>query len=156
MSSLSLDASIRTSKVSSSQAARIESDRFLNPNNMVCVYWDGYNNKGQQVHPDSSYTKTPGCNSAFDRVSVENDLRPQYGEYLNFNLAGVKGNIYGNRTSWDEAGAANAFEAERNKITGNFGNQWKSTNQTDRTNNYEKAMTQPVEVNRGASAWQGI
>ena len=83
MSSLSLDASIRTCKVISGEASRIESDRFLNPNNMVCIPWTGYNLTGQQVCADSFYTKTPGCNSALDRVSVENTLRPQYGEYIN-------------------------------------------------------------------------
>ena len=52
MSSLSLNASIRTCKVEAGEAVRIESDRFLNPNNMVCIPWNGYNNKGQAVCAD--------------------------------------------------------------------------------------------------------
>ena len=78
MSNLSLQKSIRTCKVETGWANRIESDRFLNPNVMVCPLWNGMNLKGQAVCPDSFVTKSRGCNSAKDRVVVENDLRPDY------------------------------------------------------------------------------
>ena len=37
---------------------------------------------GRRVCPDSFYTKSAGCNSAEDRVVVENNLRPQYAEFF--------------------------------------------------------------------------
>lgn len=155
MSNLSLDASIRTCKVETGEATRIESDRFLNPNNMVCIPWNGYNLKGQQVCADSFYTKTRGCNSALDRVSVESFLRPDYAAYINLNMQGIQGDIYGsgNPTSFAEAGAANAWADSRNKITGNFGNQWQSSNyMTCGLNAYERAMAQTQQADRMAAA----
>jgi hypothetical protein len=152
MSSLSLNASIRTCSVETGEASRIESDRFLNPNNMVCIPWNGYNNKGQKVCADSWNTKTAGCRSAMDRVSVENHLRPDYAAYVNLNTAGIQGDIYGNATAWDESGSANAWQESRNHITGNYGNQWGSTNyQTCGLNAYENAMSQTQQNNRGAA-----
>ena len=154
MSSLSLDASIRTCKVETGEATRIESDRFLNPNNMVCVPWNGHNSKGQRVSQDSFWTKTPGCNSALDRVSVESFLRPDYAAYINLNMAGIQGDIYGNgnRTSFEDSGAASAWSDSRNKITGNFGNQWRSSNYMNcGLNSYERAMAQQQEAARKAA-----
>jgi len=152
MSSLSLDASIRTCKVNTANAVRIESDRFLNPNNMVCIPWNGYNNKGQAVCADSWYTKRRGCNSAMDRVSVENNLRPDYADYINLNIAGLQGDIYGNQTAHRKTGDANRWEESRNTITGNFGGQFQSTNyQTCGVGAYEKAMAQTSQSNRMAS-----
>jgi hypothetical protein len=87
-----------------------------------------------------------------DRVSVENTLRPQYADYINLNMSGVQGNIYGNATSWEDAGSANAWQKSRNNITGQYGNQWSSTNyQTCGLNSYEKAMAQTQQANRGAA-----
>ena len=148
MSSLSLNASIRTCKVETGQASRIESDRFLNPLNMVCIPWSGYNLKGQQVSPNSNYTMTAGCNSAGERVEVENDLRPDYAAYVSLNMEGLRGDIYGNIK---EVNAA-AWEKERNDFTGNYGNQWRSTNyQTCALNSYERSMAQMQQDNREAA-----
>ena len=154
MSSLSLDASIRTCKVETGEANRIESDRFLNPNNMVCVPWNGHNSKGQRVCQDSFSTKTPGCNSALDRVSVESFLRPDYAAYINLNMVGIQGDIYGNgnTTSFVDSGAASAWSDSRDKITGNFGNQWRSSNYMScGLNSYERAMAQQQQADRMAS-----
>lgn len=152
MSSLSLDASIRTCKVETGNATRIESDRFLNPNNMVCIPWGGKNLKGQQVCADSFYTKTRGCNSALDRVSVESALRPDYAAYVNLNMAGLQGDMYGNQNAWEESGAANAHADSRYNITGGFGNQWRSTNyQSCGIGAYENAMAQTQQNNRAAA-----
>ena len=94
--SVSLDSAIRTCKVNTGWATREESDRFLNPNNMLCPLWNGLDNTGRRVCPDSFVTKSRGCNSATDRVVVENNVsRPQYIEYITLNSAGVAGNIYG-------------------------------------------------------------
>lgn len=94
MSSLSLEASLRTCKVNQGEAKRIESDRFLNPNNAMCIPWSGRNLRGQQVCKNSFYTVRPGCNSASERVDVENNLRPQYSEYITLNTQGIQGEMY--------------------------------------------------------------
>jgi hypothetical protein len=94
MSNLSLEKSIRTCKVDTAWAPRVESDRFFNPNLMVCPVWNGMDSAGREVCPDSFYTKNAGCNSAEDRVMVENWLRPMYFEYINLAEPGVAGDIY--------------------------------------------------------------
>ena len=75
----SLESSIRTCKVDTAWDARAQSDRFLNPAQMSCPTWSGFDLVGRKVCPDSFYTKSAGCNSAEDRVVVENNVsRPQY------------------------------------------------------------------------------
>jgi hypothetical protein len=111
MSSLSLEASLRTCKIDQGHAIRVESDRFLNPNNALCIPWNNMNNLGQMVCQDSFMTKRAGCNSANDRVEVENNLRPQYMQYVTLDAAGIRGQMYN----------------EINNITGNFGKQWSAT-----------------------------
>ncbi len=113
--SVSLESSLRTCKVDQSYANRVESDRFLNPANMMCPIWNGMDTAGRRVSPDSFWTKNPGCNSAEDRVVVENNLRPQYMEYINLSANGINGAIYGSdggsrelygdTMPWVEAGA---------------------------------------------------
>ncbi|MHA2037196.1 MAG: hypothetical protein ACW98X_12220, partial [Promethearchaeota archaeon] len=80
--SISLQSAIRTCDVNVAWANRIESDRFLNPSNMLCPIWSGVDSTGREVCVDSFKTKRAGCNSALDRVDVENNLRPQYSEYV--------------------------------------------------------------------------
>lgn len=95
MASISLEASLRTCKVDTGWANKVESDRFLNPNQMVCPIWLGRDSAGRQVCPDSFVSKTAGCNSPEDRVVVENNVsRPQYMEYITLNANGIRGNIY--------------------------------------------------------------
>lgn len=89
--SISLEASIRTCKVDQGWASRVESDRFLNPNLMVCPTWNGVDQYGRFVQPDSYWTKNGGCNSAEDRVLVENALRPMYAEYVTLDAKGLEG-----------------------------------------------------------------
>jgi hypothetical protein len=53
---------------------------------MSCPTWSGFDLVGRKVCPDSFYTKSAGCNSAEDRVVVENNVsRPQYMEYITLN-----------------------------------------------------------------------
>ena len=94
MSLISLEGAVRTCKVNTAWANRIQSDRFENPNLMLCATWNGLDTAGRPVAPDSYMTKTAGCNSALDRVDVENFQRPQYIEYLGLDAAGINGNIY--------------------------------------------------------------
>jgi len=92
MSQLSLNGSLRTCKVDQGWASRIQSDRFENPELMVCPVWSGYDLTNRPVCVDSFYTKSPGCNSPLDRVNVENYLRPQYMEYINLDAEGFRQN----------------------------------------------------------------
>jgi len=92
MSQLSLNGSLRTCKVDQGWASRIQSDRFENPDLLVCPVWSGYDLTNRAVCVDSFYTKSPGCNSPLDRVDVENYLRPQYMEYINLDAEGFRQN----------------------------------------------------------------
>lgn len=122
MAAISLEASLRTCKVDTGWANKVESDRFLNPNLMVCPRWVGRDTAGRQVSPDSFLTKTAGCNSPEDRVIVENNVsRPQYMEYINLNANGVQGHIYGDTLGSQETGAREQMLDNTVNITGQFG-----------------------------------
>lgn len=151
MSNLSLNASLRTCRVQAGEAARIQSDRFQNPNNMVCIPWNGYNNKGQQVCADSWYTKTPGCRSALDRVAVESYLRPDYSSYIQLDAGAIAGDIYGNPTAASKSKSANEWLEHRNDISGQYGQQWQSSNIKSCGGGYEAAMAQAQQADREAS-----
>jgi hypothetical protein len=102
--SISLLGSINVCKVNTGYANKIQSDRFENPDAMTCPLWNGQDSFGRYVHPDSFITKNAGCNSADDRVSVENFLRPQYMEYVALDAAGFRSpNMFGNPTkeNWE-------------------------------------------------------
>ena len=131
--SVSLESALRTCKVDTSMANRIESDRFLNPHNMVCPVWNGMDTTGRHVCKDSFYTKRAGCNSASDRIVAENDVsRPQYMEYITLSPHGISGNIYGNgHTDQHQESLERRKELKNlNDITGNFGNQYGSNIQS--------------------------
>lgn len=120
----SIESSIRTCKVDTAYANKTASDRFLNPNLMVCPIWGGRDLKGRKVCADSFNTKRAGCNSAMDRVAVENDVfRPSYMEYLTLHAKGVDGEVYG--VDPDLAYAEKDLDNVDN-ITGNFGLSWKA------------------------------
>ena len=122
MSSISLEASIRTCKVDTGWANKIQSDRFQNPALMVCPIWNGVDTAGRTVAADSFYTTRAGCNSAEDRVLVENNVsRPQYAEYINLNANGIEGNIYGNTTGFNQSGSRTRALANAHTMTGQFG-----------------------------------
>jgi hypothetical protein len=125
--SISFQSTIRSCKIQAGEAARIESDRFLNPVNMVCPMWTGQNGKGQTVCRDSVNTQVAGCNSATERVNVENEHRPQYTTELNFNIEGLQGDTY-NQSHYNDAGLATSYIDNINNVTGNFGHQFRSSN----------------------------
>lgn len=91
MANISLEGSIRTCKVDTGWANKLQSDRFLNPNIMMCPVWGQTDTQGRKVHADTFNTKRAGCNSALDRVSVENAQRPQYIEYVTLDAQGIRG-----------------------------------------------------------------
>lgn len=92
--SVSLQKNIKDCKVDTSWAARLRSDRFENPNNMACPVWSGRDLTGRAVCADSFYTKSAGCNTPMDRVSVENTLRPQYMEQVTTDAYGFRSDLY--------------------------------------------------------------
>lgn len=93
--SLSLESAVRTCKVNTGWANRLQSDRFLNPSTTICPLWSegnyGVDTAGRTVCRDSYMTKSAGCNSALDRVTVENAQRPQYSEYITLDAQGIDG-----------------------------------------------------------------
>lgn len=94
MSNISLEASVRTCKVNTGWANRIQSDRFENSNLMMCPVWNERDLTGRKVCEDSFWTKREGCNSALDRINVENDQRPQYAEYITLDTSGYRADMY--------------------------------------------------------------
>jgi hypothetical protein len=153
---MSLQASVRTCDVNVGEANRIQSDRFFNPSNMVCIPWNGINNKGQEVSPDSQWTKTAGCDSAEDRVMVENSQRPKYMNYVTLGADGIEGHIYGNVAEAYDAVGRTAFDKTRNKITGNFGTDFgaKVAYQGCSIGAYERGMAQIAEQDRYQEYYQ--
>jgi hypothetical protein len=144
---MSLESAIRTCKVETGWANKVESDRFLNPNLMMCPVWNGMDLTGRMVCPDSFYTKRAGCNSAEDRVVVENNVsRPQYMEYINLNANGINGDIYENTMSWVGSGCNRQFlNGQLENYTGQFGNGagfLGETIQGCKVNRYEQGMAQ--------------
>jgi hypothetical protein len=85
---VNLESALRTCKVDTAYQQRTQSDRFLNPKNMVCPVWNGLDAAGRIACADSFYTKREGCHSALDRVGVENVQRPQYMQYISDFVSG--------------------------------------------------------------------
>ena len=74
----SINKNIHNCKVNTANAARLESERIFNNSKMACYTWNDQDNLGRFVGTDTKYTKAPGCNSAIDRVDVEDYLRPTF------------------------------------------------------------------------------
>jgi hypothetical protein len=123
--SISLTGSLQTCKVNTGWANKVESDRFLNPYLVVCPAFNGQDNYGRFVCPDSYYAKAPGCNSALDRVAVENFLRPQYAEFVTLDASGIQGSDV--MSTFDSAISTRAL-ADLQKVTGNAGYQYLAQN----------------------------
>ncbi len=153
---ISLEGSIRTCKIDTGYAPKVFSDRFLNPGNMVCPVWNGYDSTGRPACPDSFMTKREGCNSAEDRVFVENYQRPRYVEYVNLSVGGIDGEFYGEpstMTQWNEMKAVSDLQAI-NGISGNFGYQFGSNVFPNcGVHQYAKAMAQNSETLRKYSSY---
>ena len=58
MASISLEAAIRTCKVDTAYANKVQSDRFLSPSLLMCPVWNGVDTTGRQVCPDSFYNNS--------------------------------------------------------------------------------------------------
>lgn len=159
---ISLESAIRTCKVNTGWANKIESDRFLNPNMMVCPIWNGVDQFNREVCPDSYYTKRAGCNSAEDRVAVENAVsRPQYIEYLPLSANGVKGHIYDNTMPHANSVMRNQHLSDIHQVAGNTGNQYGAEIQVSCGSGrrgspgaYQEAMAQEASASRHGQAMQ--
>jgi hypothetical protein len=88
---ISLQSSVRSCQVNTGWADKLQSDRIFNPSNMLCPVWQGVDTSGRLACSDSYWTKNAGCDSAADRIAVENALRPQYIEYVTLDAQGIKG-----------------------------------------------------------------
>jgi len=90
---ISLESALRTCKVNTDWANRLQSHRIVGPaSEKTCPIWTGFDLAGRPVCPDSFNTKSAGCNSALDRLHVENEVsRPQYIPYINLSMEGVTG-----------------------------------------------------------------
>ena len=118
----SLESSIRTCKVDTAWDVRAQSDRFLNPMAMSCPTWGGTDLTGRKVCPDSFMTKSAGCNSAEDRVVVENNVsRPQYMEYITLNASGIAMNNPSYSNTFPQRNLTASENNLRNTIQGNQG-----------------------------------
>ena len=119
--SFSLQSSVRNCSVDSGWADRIASDRFLNPSMMICPTWSGFDSAGRVSCPDSFYTKSIGCNSADDRIFVENALRPKYYEYINLDAAGLNGDGMYNSYTYTDEGERTQSTDNAHKYSGSVG-----------------------------------
>jgi hypothetical protein len=153
---VSLESSIRTCKIDPAYAAKVQSDRFLNPGNMICPIWNGYDSAGRPSCADSFNTKSAGCNSAEDRVFVENYQRPQYVEYVNLSSGGIDGEFYGGggtMTEWDKMKAASDLNQAHN-VSGNYGLQMGSNVFPNcGVHQYARGMQQNAEALRKYSSY---
>lgn len=86
--SISLSGALTVCKVNTGYDNKIQSDRYENPNNLLCPLWNGLDQYGRAVCVDSYYTKYAGCSSALDRVAVENYQRPQYSDFIPLDTMG--------------------------------------------------------------------
>ena len=128
---LNLESALRTCKVDVGYQQRIQSDRFLNPKNLVCPVWNGLDTAGRVACADSFYTKREGCNSAEDRVGVENIQRPQYMQYISDSIGASYNNNSPTPDVLKSDIAVEGFQIQDfdtpakdySKITGNFGGQ---------------------------------
>jgi hypothetical protein len=132
---ISIEKSVRTCKVNTDWALRAQSDRFLNSNEATCPVWNGQDSLGRTVCENSYYTKAPGCNSSNDRVVIENELRPQYYNYVNLDAYGLSGNFDNGlkdepQDYIDPSEKKNGTDGLANvhKMVGQFGNQYLSSN----------------------------
>ena len=100
--------------------------RTLYPDAMMCPLWTGTDLAGRPVCEDSFYTKRAGCNSALDRIKVEDSLRPRYAEFL-LNASGIEGAgaDYGDNSVSNVTAIANTLVKNRRDLigvqNGNFG-----------------------------------
>uniref|UniRef100_A0A6C0KSK8 Uncharacterized protein n=1 Tax=viral metagenome TaxID=1070528 RepID=A0A6C0KSK8_9ZZZZ len=121
---MSLLANIDVSKTSVGSAERMIGNRTLNPDYQLCPIWNGNDLAGRSVCLDSFYTKYAGCNSALDRIKVENFLRPAYMNYVTQSAAGIAAvdADYGSNLAATASGTLSSQRQSAMTRTGGYGN----------------------------------
>eukprot|EP00122_Pirum_gemmata_P008224 Pgem_evm1s7578 len=91
----SLQTTIRTCKIDTNNAVRLQSDRFLNSCNAACPAWDGKDQYQRMVCEDSMALRTLGCNAVSEVTDLETSLRPHYNNYITVGgkMDGLHGNL---------------------------------------------------------------
>ncbi len=149
---ISLESALRTCKVDPGWANKLESNRIIGPaSEKTCPLWDGFDTVGRPICPDSFKTKSAGCNSALDRLQVENEVtRPQYIPYINLSMEGITGEwMYDKR--FEDAQNDQQFMRNLNNITGSFGQQLSSYVKPGGNctySSYQQAQAQSNQSNR--------
>jgi hypothetical protein len=91
-----IDKNLRTyGRVNTDWASRYFSDRFLNSNEMVCPIRKTYDLNGRPSDHYSIITTTAGCNSAGERILIEDAQRPKTFVMPGLNSLGVDGYLCG-------------------------------------------------------------
>lgn len=151
--SVSLNGALRTCKVDVAWDARMQSDRFENPDIMSCPVWSGRDLTGRLVCENSFMTKTAGCDSASDRILVENAVsRPSYMSYVQLDGSGI------DLTSNSHVADSKIGYAGLNNIANDMPT-WTTVNrgtvyapcQNGSTTAYQFAMQQNANLARGAA-----
>jgi hypothetical protein len=149
---ISLESALRTCKVNPEWANRLESHRIIGPaSEKTCPLWTGFDLAGRPVCPDSFNTKSAGCNSALDRLHVENEVsRPQYVPYINLSMEGITGEwLYDERFSG--AQQSHQFMNSLHNSGGTFGQQLSSYVKPGGMctyDSYQQAQAQNQQSNR--------
>lgn len=94
--------SILTSKVNVGYAPKLWSDSRQTEELMMCPMWHGFDMTGREAHEDTFYTKNEGCHSALDRITVENQQRPQAASYIFLDVDGFRGDLYSGTVSAEQ------------------------------------------------------
>jgi len=149
---ISLESALRTCKVNPEWANRLESHRIIGPASAkTCPLWAGFDLAGRPVCPDSFNTKSAGCNSALDRLHVENEVsRPQYIPYINLSMEGITGEwLYDER--FQDAQQSHQFMRNLHNTGGTFGQQLSSYVKPGGIctyDSYQQAQAQSKQHNR--------
>jgi len=77
--------------VNTDWAARYQTDRILNPNNMICPIRNYIDPLGRSADHYSLNTTSAGCNSALDRVNIEDSQRPSHFSSASLSSLGIEG-----------------------------------------------------------------
>jgi hypothetical protein len=80
-------------RVETGWAQRYKSDRIFNSDTMVCPIRKNNDLMGRSADPYSLITTTEGCNSALDRVSVEDSQRSNFFSSVTLSNIGIQGGV---------------------------------------------------------------
>ncbi len=78
-------------RVQTGWASRFSSDRFLNSQELVCPLANRIDSIGRPADHYSTITTSAGCNSAVERVNVENAQRPSNFTFASLGSIGMNG-----------------------------------------------------------------